>query len=148
MSELTITTDRAALNVALIHRYLSEESYWARGITREQVQRSIDHSLCFGGYVDGAQVAFGRVITDYTTFAWLCDIFVTAGHRGKGYSKALVAAIQAHPDLQGLRRMLLGTLDANSLYAQFGFTPLKRPQRLMEINHMVFSGVADPATGV
>ncbi len=142
---LEITTERAAIDVARVHLYLSEESYWARGVSYDTVARSIDHSLCFAGRIDGDMVAFARVITDRATFAWICDVFVLEGHRGKGYSKALVAAIQAHPDLQDLRRTMLGTADAKGLYAQFGFTPLKRPQNLMEINHMVFTGRPDPA---
>lgn len=137
----TITNDRAALDVALIHHYLSEESYWAHGVAYDIVSRSIENSLCFGGFVDGKQVAFARVVTDYAVFAWVCDVFVLSDHRSKGYSKALMAAIIAHPDLQGLRRRMLGTLDAHELYAQFGFKPLKAPQRLMEINNMVFHGV-------
>ncbi len=143
--QLVISTDRAAVDVARVHRYLSEESYWARGVAYEAVARSIDHSLCFSGRVDGEMVAFARVISDFSTFAWICDVFVLDGHRGQGYSKALIAAIKAHPDLQDLRRLMLGTADAKGLYAQFGFSPLKRPQNLMEINHMVFTGRPDPA---
>ena len=139
MSGFVVTSDRSAMNVDVVHAYLSEQSYWARGIGRETVEQAMDNSLCFAGFVDGAQVAFARVITDRTTFAWLCDVFVLPEHQGKGYSKALVAAVQAHPDLQTLRRFFLGTLDAHSLYAQFGFTPLKKPERLMEINKLVFT---------
>ncbi len=138
MTDLTVTTDRAAMDVAVIHRYLSEESYWARGITRETVERSMDNSLCFGAFVDGQQIAFARVITDRTTFAWLCDVFVLPAYQGKGYSKQLIAAVMAHPDLQGLRRMMLGTLDAHSLYARHGFGQPKVPERLMEINNNRF----------
>lgn len=137
----TISNDRAALDVALIHHYLSEESYWAHGVSYDIVSRSIENSLCFGGFVDGRQVAFARVVTDRAVFAWVCDVFVLSDHRGQGYSKALMAAIMAHPDLQGLRRMMLGTLDAQGLYGQFGFGSLKAPQRLMEINRMTFHGV-------
>ena len=139
MSEFTITTDRAAMDADVVHRYLSEQSYWNRGVSFDKVVKAMDNSLCFGGFVDGRQVAFGRVVTDRIFFAWLADIFVLPEHQGKGYSKALMAAIKAHPDLQGLRRMFLGTLDAHGLYAQFGFTPLKKPERLMEINNMVFT---------
>ncbi len=144
MSEFTISTDRAAMDATVIHHYLSEQSYWNRGVTYDNVVKALDNSLCFGGFVDGRQVAFGRVVTDRTFFAWLADIFVLPSHQGMGYSKALMAAIKAHPDLQGLRRMFLGTLDAHGLYAQFGFTPLKRPERMMEINNMVFT---DPPPG-
>jgi GNAT superfamily N-acetyltransferase len=128
-----ITDDRAKLDAVTIHRYLSEESYWAKGITLETVQRSLDHSLCIGVYVSaGDQVGLARVVTDYATFGWLCDVFVLPGHRGSGLGKALVTAVIAHPRLQTLRRIALGTLDAHALYAQFGFTPLAEPQRHME----------------
>jgi len=128
-----VSTDRAALDVALIHKYLSEDSYWAKHIPLDIVLKSLDHSLCFGGYLDGQQVAFGRVVSDYATFAYMADVFVVKAHRGKGYSKALVSAMKAHPELQGLRRFFLATLDAHGLYAEFGFQPVLRPDRLMEI---------------
>jgi GNAT superfamily N-acetyltransferase len=128
-----ITDDRAKLDAVTIHRYLSEESYWAKGITLETVQRSLDHSLCIGVYVSaGNQVGLARVVTDYATFGWLCDVFVLSAHRGSGLGKALVTGVITHPDLQTLRRIALGTLDAHALYAQFGFTPLAEPQRHME----------------
>ena len=128
-----ITDDRAKLDAVTIHRYLSEESYWAKGITLETVQRSLDHSLCIGVYVSaGNQVGLARVVTDYATFGWLCDVFVLSAHRGSGLGKALVTAVITHPGLQTLRRIALGTLDAHALYAQFGFTPLAEPQRHME----------------
>ncbi len=139
MTGFTVMTDRAAMDVAVIHRYLSEVSYWARGVARDKVVKSLDNSLCFGGFIDDQQVAFARVVTDRTTFAYLCDVFVLDTHQGKGYSKALMEAIMAHPDLQGLRRFYLGTLDAHSLYAQYGFKPIARPERLMEINNLVIS---------
>lgn len=129
---LRITTDQAELDVALIHRFLSEHSGWAKGIARPIVERALTHSLCFGGFLDSQQVAFARVISDYATFANLVDVFVLPDHRGKGYSKALMAAIVAHPQLQGLRRFTLATADAHGLYAQFGFTSLNRPQTFME----------------
>lgn len=132
MEELRISTDKAELDVALIHRFLSEESTWARDIPRELVERSIGHSLCFGGFLGADQVAFARVISDFATFANLVDVFVLPPHRGKGYSKALVAAVVAHPQLQGLRRFTLATWDAHSLYSRFGFTTPQRPETLME----------------
>ncbi|KAA9331484.1 GNAT family N-acetyltransferase [Hymenobacter busanensis] len=129
----TISTDPARLDVALVHDYLSHHSYWAPGISRELVERSIQNSLCFGVYApDGQQVGFARVVTDRATFAYLCDVFVLEAHRGQGLSKLLMTHIMAHPELQGLRRWLLGTRDAHSLYAQFGFTPLASPPRFME----------------
>jgi GNAT superfamily N-acetyltransferase len=129
----TISTDPARLDVDVIHRYLSGEAYWSRGVPRPVVERAIAGSLCFGLYdAGGAQVGFARVVTDRATFAYLADVFVLKAHRRKGLSKRLMAAAIAHPDLQGLRRWLLATRDAHGLYAQFGFTPLANPERIME----------------
>jgi len=139
MTRFTVSADRTAMDVAVIHHYLSERSYWARGIAYDKVVKSLDNALCFGGFVDGAQVAFARVVTDRATFAYLCDVFVLEAHQRKGYSKALMAAIMDHADLQDLRRFYLGTLDAHNLYAQFGFKPIARPERLMEINNLIIS---------
>lgn len=133
MDTLRIGTDRHDLDVGLIHRFLAEEAYWCRGIPCAVVERAIAGSLCFGGYLDGVgQVAFARVITDGATFAYLADVFVLPEHRGRGYSKQLVAAVLEHPQLQGLRRFMLATFDAHGLYTKFGFTPPARPDRLME----------------
>jgi N-acetylglutamate synthase-like GNAT family acetyltransferase len=129
---LNISTDKTVLDIPLIHRFLSERSTWAVGMPLELLEKAIANSLCFGGYQDGKQIAFARVITDGATFANLVDVFVLPEHRGLGHSKRLVAAIMAHPDLQGLRRFTLATGDAHGLYAQFGFTPPQRPQTLME----------------
>ncbi len=129
---LRVSTDKALLNVSLVHAFLSEQSTWARGIPRPLVERSIEHSLCFGGYVGNQQVAFARVISDYATFANLVDVFVLPGHRGQGYSKAIMRAVLSHPQLQGLRRFMLATSNAHGLYAQFGFAPPAKPQSLME----------------
>lgn len=132
MKELRITTEKAELDITLIHRVLSEQTTWAKGIPLAVVRRSIEHSLCFGGFLGGAQVAFARVISDYATFANIVDVFVLAEHRGKGYSKTLMSAVLVHPQLQGLRRMMLATADAHGLYAQFGFTAPLYPGSLME----------------
>jgi len=133
MTTLRISTDKSQLDLALIHGFL-RTTYWSKGIPLDVVQRAIDGSLCFGGYVDGAgQVAFARVITDSATFAYLADVFVLPEHRGKGYSKQLMEAIMAHPQLQGLRRFMLATFDAHGLYAQHGFSVVERPERMMEI---------------
>lgn len=132
MTELRITTDRAELDVALIHRFLSQESTWAKGIPLATVQRSLQASLCFGGFLGREQVAFARVISDYATFANLVDVFVLPAHRGQGHSKAMMRAVLAHPDLQGLRRFTLATFDAHGLYRQFGFTEPANPQSFME----------------
>ena len=118
----------------MIHESL-RTSYWARGIPREVVERSVRNSLCFGAYLGPRQVGFARVVTDRATFAYLGDVFVVPEHRGRGVSKRLVQAVLAHPDLQGLRRFLLATRDAHGLYAQFGFTPLTNPEHFMTIHN-------------
>ncbi len=132
MAELRITTDPSALDVALIHRFLSEESTWAKGISRELVERSLAGSLCFAGFLGQGQVAFARVISDYATFANLVDVFVLPEHRGKGYSREIMREVMAHPKLQGLRRFTLATSDAHGLYRQFGFTAPLKPDSFME----------------
>lgn len=129
---LRVSTDKSELDIALIHGFLSEQSTWARGISRPLVERAIEHSLCFGGFVEGRQIAFARVITDCATFANLVDVFVLPSHRGRGHSKALMDAVMSHPQLQGLRRFTLATGDAHGLYARFGFSSPARPQSLME----------------
>jgi GNAT superfamily N-acetyltransferase len=132
MERIRITTETAELDLPLIHRFLSEHTYWAKGIPFALVQRSLDHSLCFGGFLGKSQIAFARVISDYTTFANLVDVFVLPEHRGMGYSKALMEVVFAHPQLQGLRRFTLATGDAHGLYAQYGFTAPLFPESLME----------------
>ena len=132
MGTLQVNTDKDSLDIGLIHHFLATEAYWSRGIPRATVERAIAGSLCFGGYVDGRQVAFARVVTDGATFGYLADVFVLPEHRGQGHSKTLVAAIMAHPQLQGLRRFSLATSDAHGLYAGFGFAAPVRPQNLME----------------
>lgn len=127
-----VSTAREAVDVDLVHDWLSTGSYWARGIPRDVVARAIGHSLCFTGLLDGRQVAFARVVTDRATFAWLADVFVLPDHRGRGYSARLMDAVVAHPDLQGLRRFVLATSDAHGLYARYGFEAPARPESLME----------------
>ncbi|UYZ62791.1 GNAT family N-acetyltransferase [Hymenobacter weizhouensis] len=130
----TISTDPAQLDLNTVHRYLAEESYWARGIPRETLERAVSNSLNFGLYApDGRQAGFARVITDRATFAWLCDVFVLSEFRGQGLSKQLMTAVWSHPDLQGLRRSMLATLDAHGLYRQFGFEDLAAPERYLEV---------------
>lgn len=134
MSEaLRISTDKSELDLAVIHDFLATGSSWAQGIPFETVRKSIEHSLCFGGYLGQAQVAFARVISDFATFANLVDVFVLPAHRGRGYSKAMVESVMAHPELQGLRRFTLATFDAHDLYARYGFAPPRNPDTLMEI---------------
>jgi len=145
MAELRISTERAELDFDAIHRYLSVESYWARGIPAATLRRAIDHSLCFGGYLGVRQVAFARVVSDYATYANLLDVFVLEDCRGRGYAAALLRAVNAHPQLQGLRRFMLATADAHGLYARFGFRPLARPERMMErLDAAIYQA---PATG-
>jgi GNAT superfamily N-acetyltransferase len=119
-----ISTNPALLNIDLIHNYLSGESYWAVNIPREIVERSVQHSLCFGVYDGNQQIGFARLITDRATFAYLADVFIITAYRKRGLSKWLIATIQAHPELQQLRRWMLGTRDAHGLYEQFGWIPL------------------------
>lgn len=129
---LRLSTDAGEMDVDAIHAYLSGESYWARGIPREVVARAIRNSVCIGVFDGAAQVAFTRVITDRATFAYLCDVYVLESHRGRGIGKRMMRAMDAHPELQGLRRWALVTKDAHGLYARFGWTSLARPERHME----------------
>ena len=127
-----ITDDPARIDVDAVHAFLTR-CYWAEGIPREIVARSIANSLCLGIYAsDGSQVGLLRVISDYTTFAYLCDVYVLEGHRGRGLSKAGLRAYASHPRLQGLRRHQLVTQDAQGLYQQFGFVEVLQPERHME----------------
>lgn len=119
--DFLISTDKTLLDIGVIHSYLSKESYWAMNIPREVVEKSVAHSLCFGVYHDGKQIGFARLITDQATFAYLADVFILEDHRGKGLSKWLMHSIHVHPELQGLRRWVLGTKDAHGLYEQFGW---------------------------
>jgi len=128
-----IVVGAAAMDVEAIHAFLTR-SYWAEGISRDLVAKAIAGSLCFGAFAGGQQVAFSRVVTDRATFAYLADVYVLEAHRGRGLSRRMMEAVVAHPDLQGLRRFLLATRDAHGLYAKFGFTPLARPESVMEIN--------------
>ena len=127
-----ISTDRSRLNIDLIHDFLSKTSYWAIERARDVVQRSIDNSLSFGVYKGNDQVGFARVVTDYATFAWIADVFVLPEHRGHGLSKWLMDVMLSHSQLQGFRRWVLATKDAQELYERFGFIPLHRPERWME----------------
>jgi GNAT superfamily N-acetyltransferase len=128
-----ISTDKNRLNLEVIHRYLSGESYWARGRRRETVERAIEHShLVVGAYTgDGTQVAFARMVTDLATWAWLCDVFVLPEHQGTGLGTALVQTIVEHPDVADITWQFLATADAHDLYARFGYTVLDDPSRWM-----------------
>jgi RimJ/RimL family protein N-acetyltransferase len=131
--EHEVSTDPSRLDFELIHRFLAS-SYWAQDRPRAVVERSLANSLCFGVYLDGRQVGFARVVTDRAVFAYLMDVFVLPEHRGRGLGKALVRAVLAHPDLQGLRLFALRTRDAHGLYAQFGFRPLADVNSIMAID--------------
>lgn len=132
-----ISTDPALLNIDVIHKYLSLESYWAAGIPREVVEKSIRHSLCFGLYDEQQQIGFARLVTDKATFAYLADVFIMEAQRKKGLSKWLIETIQAHPELQQLRRWMLGTRDAHGLYEQFGWKQLDEAacKRFMQLHN-------------
>lgn len=129
--DLEISCDPSRIDVSLVHEFLTT-SYWAQGCSRDTVERSIQNSLCFAAYSGERQVAFARVITDRAVFAYLADVFVIPDFRGRGIAKALMKAIVDHAELRSLRRFMLGTLDAHGLYEQFGFVPVRRPERLME----------------
>jgi GNAT superfamily N-acetyltransferase len=127
----TISTDPARIDLEMVHGFLAG-SYWATGIPREVVRRSMEHALCFGVYHGDRQVGFARVISDRATFAYLGDVFVLDAYRGRGLAAWLLEVIQAHPELQGLRRWVLLTRDAHDLYRKAGWTPLAAPDRYME----------------
>ena len=127
--EYIISTDPSLLHVDIIYNYLSKESYWAKDIPRNIVERSIGNSLCFGLYEKSKQIGFARLVTDKATFAYLADVFILEEYRGKGLAKWLMETIQAHPELQGLRRWMLGTRDAHGLYEQLGWTVLDEDTR-------------------
>ena len=132
-NEYTVTDEHAALDIALIHDFL-RGSYWAKAIPREIVTRALENSLCFGLFHNDKQIGFGRIVTDRTTFAYLADVFVIDSYRGRGLGKWLISCVLEHPELQGLRRWLLATVDAHGLYRHHGFVPLRNPERFMEIN--------------
>jgi len=127
----SVCTDRARMDLDVIHGFLVR-SYWSPGIPRELIVRAMENSLCFGLFHAEGQIGFARVVSDRTSFAYLADVFVLEAWRGRGLSKFMMACVRAHPELQNLRRWLLATADAHGLYAQFGFTPLKKPERMME----------------
>lgn len=128
----TITTDPARIDRAAAHAFLTG-SYWARGVPREVVDRSIENSIAFALFDGERQIGFARAVTDRATFAYLADVYVLEEYRGRGLARWLVETVLAHPDLQGLRRWMLATRDAHGLYARLGFTPLDAPERFMEI---------------
>lgn len=128
---IEISKDKSKLQLDVIHSFLTE-TYWAKGRTFEEVKKSIKHCLCFGAYLDGKQIGFARVATDYTVFAYLMDVFILPEHRGKGFSKKLIHTISKDLELQSCKIWMLKTADAHGLYKQFGYTELKHPEKVME----------------
>jgi GNAT superfamily N-acetyltransferase len=128
----TISTEKTRIDIPLVHKYLSQHSYWAKGRPRDIVERSIENSLCFGVYKGEQQAGFARVVTDYATFAWLCDVFILAAYQKLGLGIWLVTTIVNHPKLQNRVRFLLATDDAHDLYARYGdFETLPMPEKWM-----------------
>lgn len=130
----TISTEHSRLDVDAIHRFLSTESYWAQNRTREQTEKAIANSICFGAYSVERLVGFGRVVSDHATFAYVGDVFVIEEFRGRGLATLLMEAMLAHPDLQNLRRWVLATRDAHEVYSRHGFAQLAHPERWMELS--------------
>jgi GNAT superfamily N-acetyltransferase len=126
-----ISTDPARLDLAVIHDFLANEAYWSPGVAREKVARQMRHSLCFGVYAAEQQAGFARIISDFTTFAYLADVFILRPFRGQGLGKWLVQTILAHPELRGLRRFTLNTQDAHDLYRQYGFVNDPHPENYL-----------------
>lgn len=131
--DVMIKTGKENMDIDMVHQFLSQESYWANGISYELVNDSLSHSYCTGAFLDGKQIGFGRVITDYNTFAWFADFCVLPAHHGKGVAKQMLTHILAQPWAKRLRRKMLATKDAHTLYKQFQFTELSAPGNIMEI---------------
>ena len=129
---IQISTDKSLLDINVIFNFLSQ-SYWAKGRSVSLIKKSIENSLCFGVYTNKKQIGFARVVTDYATFAYLADVFILEGERGRGFSKKLIETILRFPELKNVRRWMLATKDAHNLYSQFGFQKLKNPEKFMEI---------------
>lgn len=128
---IQVSTDKQKLNISFIQNFL-KDIYWAAGRTIDEVQKTIDASVCFGIYLDDEQIGFGRVITDYVVFAYVMDVFITNEHRGKGYSSVLISAMMEEPSLKDVKIWRLATRDAQFLYEKFGFKALANPDRMME----------------
>ncbi|MGK7394977.1 MAG: GNAT family N-acetyltransferase [Candidatus Cyclobacteriaceae bacterium M3_2C_046] len=132
ITEFSISTDQARLDINLIHTFLSQEAYWALGRSRETVEKSVQNSLCFGVYQQEQQVGFARVVTDYAVFAWILDVFILKDFRGQGLGNFLIEAITSHHELKHLQRWGLATNDAHGLYRNFGFNLIANPENFME----------------
>ncbi len=131
--EYLISTDKSKLDVGIIYNFISQ-SYWGKDATIEKINRSIENSLCFGIYINNTQIGFARVITDFVGFAFIADVFIVKNFQGRGLSKWLMKVILDYPELQGLRRWMLATKDAHSLYKKFGFKQLENPKQFMELH--------------
>ncbi len=132
-----LSTDKTLLQIDRIHRFLSQEAYWSFNIPLDVLKKSIENSLCFGLYSqsenEALQIGYARIISDFATFAWLCDVYVEKDWRGKSLSKWIMECLVSHPDMKGLRRFCLATKDAHSLYSKYGFEITKTPENWMEI---------------
>ena len=134
MNTFYVSTDKSKLDLDVIADFLSNRSYWAKGRSRDTIEKSITHSLCFGVYnSEDSHVGFARVVTDFTGFAWLFDVFILEEYRGSGLGKMLIKEIMSFPGLQGIKRWGLNTRDAHGLYQQFGFKNIERPDNMMEL---------------
>lgn len=142
---IEFTFDPQRFDTTAIHAFLTT-SYWSPGVPLSVVQRAIAGSLCIAAIDAVGLVGFARLVTDRATFAYLADVFVLPRHRGHGVSKQMLERLFAHPDVQGLRRLMLATRDAHALYQRFGFTPLAAPERFMELHNPAV--YAASATGV
>jgi len=136
----TITTDKQQMKPQEIHRWLATESYWSKNIPFEAVKNAFDHSYCIAVLHEDRQIAYARLVTDYTTFAYLADVYVEEAHRGKRLSKKMMEILMEQEWVKGLRRIMLATLDAHELYRQFGFVQTAFPERFMEINRPAIYG--------
>ncbi len=134
-NEFTISTDKNKIDIDYVHEFLTN-SYWSPGVPMETVERAMENSLCFGIYNNDKQVGYARMVTDKATFAYLADVFIDENYRGNGLGKWLIETVLAHPELQGLRRIMLATKDAHKIYEQLGFTAIPNPDRYMIYNPM------------
>ena len=134
-NDYCISTDKAKLDIDSIHNFLSTQAYWCLNIPKDTVENAIEHSLCFGVYEKQQQIGFARIISDFSTIAYLGDVYIVRDYRGRGLSKWLMETIMAYPDLQGLRRWILLTGDAHQLYRQFGWTEIADPGKWMELHN-------------
>ena len=132
--DFTISTDKSKLDLEVIHDYLANQSYWSKNIPKERIRKSIANALCFGIYYKDKQIGYAKVVSDFSTMAYLGDVFVLEDYRGQGLSKWLMETIMSHPEITGLRRWILLTSDAHELYKKFGWQPIASPEKWMEIH--------------